>query len=231
VRRFATTTMLALSAMLLLSTATHAGNPIVKEVPIVITAACTEGRTIKPEEGKWVSVQAGPSADHVSIDILFKSVKVWTCGRQGDFFAVVYDHAGERTCKPPSSSKPYKGPCAYGWMYAGFLEGARTSHVPDENESKVTGTHMLRLCKSSEPSQREFCRGFALGIAFMSSEQGNACLTNVTANELRDVATRFMEDMVAGRVMGAKPEDMKHGAWVIFDVAYSRAWPCKKGTP
>jgi hypothetical protein len=180
--------MLVLAASLLLAAwgTARAGDPIIKGVPIVITGACTEGRTITPTEGKWVTVQSGPSADHVSIDVLFKSVRVWTCGRRGDFLAVVYDHPGERICKPTPSSKPYKGPCAYGWMHVSFLQGAQTSFIPD-------GNHMLRLCTSKEETEREFCRGFALGIAYFAKEK-KTCIPDTSAANLRDVAINFMRE-------------------------------------
>lgn len=101
------------------------------EQPIMLQAsqfdACNQSGEIvglDPHGDNYLAVKAGPSGAHGEKDRLAQGDRVWICGRQGSWIAVIYQTQGE-TCgvnTPARSSGAYRGPCAWGWAHRNYVK-------------------------------------------------------------------------------------------------------------
>jgi hypothetical protein len=82
---------------------------------------------LDPRGDGFLAVKAGPGLNYDRIDKLYNGAQVYICGSRGDWFAIVYDRAGEWTAgcnvmSPWPRSMPYTGPCRWGWVHRRWIE-------------------------------------------------------------------------------------------------------------
>ncbi|MBP6750955.1 MAG: hypothetical protein KA144_15075, partial [Xanthomonadaceae bacterium] len=86
-----------------------------------------EVKGLNPQGDGFLAVRSGPGADYAMRDRLREGATFYVCGESADgrWMSVVYPRKGQtqEQCEV-SSPKPggaYRGPCAYGWVNARWV--------------------------------------------------------------------------------------------------------------
>ena len=76
---------------------------------------------LKPVQGNYLSVRAGPGLAFKRVDKLNVGERVWLCDTKDGWIGIVYGNdCGVAT--PLPLRRPYPGPCASGWVSERFIE-------------------------------------------------------------------------------------------------------------
>jgi hypothetical protein len=99
-------------------------------VPVIVGGerdydACGSSGTVEglnPHGDGFLAVKAGPGLNFERIDKLYNGMQVYICGKQGDWFAIVYSQTGSwsercNVSTPWPRAMPYTGPCRAGWVH------------------------------------------------------------------------------------------------------------------
>ena len=101
-------------------------------------AACpVSGEISGLKSGSTLTVRAGPGTSHARLDRLASARRVFVCDGSADeaWLGVVYPRSEGQDCgldRPIRDATAYAGPCAVGWVSAGWVRTEPTS-APDTN--------------------------------------------------------------------------------------------------
>ena len=78
---------------------------------------------LDPNGANALSVRSGPGLGYARVDTLSSGQRLWVCGQEARWYAVVYPRVDENcgVSTPIDPAAPYAGPCRQGWVYDAYV--------------------------------------------------------------------------------------------------------------
>lgn len=117
--------------------ATDAGTAVMVGGDRKADACPVAGKIIGLKAGSTLTVRAGPGTQHARRDRLANGRRVFVCDGSADeaWLGVVYPATEGQDCgvdMPVRNARPYAGPCAVGWVSAGWVHTQSADAPPPD---------------------------------------------------------------------------------------------------